>query len=77
MRPQQYCDKGTVKLISTFTTRVDPLIQKVIKLQLHILASMKSCNHIYELNGPYYESSMIKFFVDPGMSLCRFKFHKY
>ena len=40
--------KKIKKILKTFiisNTRVDPIIQKVIILQLHIMASMKSCSH--------------------------------
>ena len=41
--------------INMLHTRVDPIIQKVIKLQLHIMASMKCCSHRTFKKGSYME----------------------
>ena len=44
-------------------TRVDPIIEKVIKLQLHIMASMKSCSHRTFIKGSSMELNFYaKFF---------------
>ena len=43
-------------------TRVDPIIQKVIKLQLHIMASMKSCSHRIFIKGSSMELNFCEIF---------------
>ena len=42
--------------------RVDPIIQKVIKLQLHIMASMKSCSHRTFIKGSSMELNFCEIF---------------
>ena len=43
-----------VGMFYTKRTRVDPIIQKVIKLQLHIMASKKSCSHKISIYGKFF-----------------------
>ena len=45
------------------SARVDPIIQKVIKLQLHIMASMKSCSHRTFIKGSSMELNFCEIFL--------------